>query len=54
MADTEAGSESRESPSNVRPGGELSSFITTSLVNIKKDLKDLLGKHKRTFKGEQS
>ena len=35
MADTQAGSESRESPSNVRPGGELSLFIRTSLVDIK-------------------
>ena len=34
MADTQAGSKSRESPSNVRPGGELSFFISTSLVNI--------------------
>ena len=36
MADTPAGSESRESPSNVRPGGELSFFISTSLVKISK------------------
>ena len=34
MADTQARSECRESPSNVRSGGELSFFISTSLVNI--------------------
>ena len=38
MADTQAGSESRESPSNVRPGGELSLFY------------HLLGKHKKLSK----
>ena len=38
MADTKAGSDSREIPSNVRPGGELSFFIRTSLEN-----KDLTG-----------
>ena len=36
MADTKAGSDSREIPSNVRPRGELSFFISTSLVKISK------------------
>ena len=56
MADAQAGSESRESPSNIRPGGELSNFHQDQGVSesarcgegassIAKDLIDSEGSH---------